>query len=187
MPVTLGQEFHAFADAFEHDKGLIKEVLDTSRELPIGGTAVGTGINTDRLFGKMVVAEVNRETRLSFREASDKFRAMRLLSDLVALSSVLRITALDLHRLCQDVRLMFSGPLTGLGEVDIPTQAEVAGSSIMPGKTNPVTVEASLLACSQIIGLDQANQMAGTLGEFELSMGVPLIGLQRQLSDQAAF
>jgi fumarate hydratase class II len=71
---------------------------------------------------------------------------------------------------------MFSGPLTGLGEVDIPTQEEVAGSSIMPGKTNPVTVEASLLACSQIIGLDQANQMAGTLGEFELSMGVPLIG-----------
>lgn len=84
---------------------------------------------------------------------------------------------------------MFSGPLTGLGEIDIPTQEEVAGSSIMPGKTNPVTVEASLLACSQIAGLDQANQMAGTLGEFELSMGVPLIGyninLQLKLLSEA--
>jgi fumarate hydratase class II len=176
MPVTMGQEFQAYADAFKHDRALIKEVLNYVRELPIGGTAVGTGINTDSHFGKMVVAEVNRETKLEFREAADKFRAMRLLSDLVALGSLLRITALDLHRLCQDLRLMFSGPLTGLGEVDIPTQSEVAGSSIMPGKTNPVTVEASLLACAQIVGLDQANQMAGTLGEFELSMGVPLIG-----------
>jgi fumarate hydratase class II len=189
MPVTLGQEFHAYADAFKHDKSLIKDVLGYTCELPIGGTAVGTGINTDPLFGKMVVDEVNRETKLGFCEAADKFRAMRLLSDLVALSAVLRITALDLHRLCQDLRLMFSGPLTGLGEIDIPTQEEVAGSSIMPGKTNPVTVEASLLACSQIAGLDQANQMAGTLGEFELSMGVPLIGyninLQLKLLSEA--
>jgi len=176
MPVTMGQEFHAYADAFKHDRVLIKDTLSYARELPIGGTAVGTGINTDPHFGKMVVAEVNRQTKLEFREAADRFRAMRLLSDLVALGSVLRITALDLHRLCQDMRLMFSGPLTGLGEVDIPTQSEVAGSSIMPGKTNPVTVEASLLACAQIVGLDQANVMAGTLGEFELSMGVPLIG-----------
>ena len=176
MPVSLGQEFHAYADALSHDKRLIQEALNYARELPIGGTAVGTGVNTHPLFGKMVVAEVNRVTKMRFREASDKFRAMRLLSDLVALSSTLKVTALDTYRLCQDLRLMFSGPLTGLGEVDIPTQAEVAGSSIMPGKTNPVTVEASLLACSQILGLDQANQMAGTLGEFELSMGVPLMG-----------
>jgi len=176
MPVTLGQEFQAYADAFSHDRRLIQVALDYVKELPIGGTAVGTGINTDPLFGARVVAEVNRTTKLGFREASNRFRAMRLLSDLVALSSALRVTALDTHRLCQDLRLMFSGPLTGLGEVDIPTQAEVAGSSIMPGKTNPVTVEASLLACAQVVGLDQANQMAGTLGEFELSMGVPLIG-----------
>lgn len=176
MPVTLGQEFHAYADAFSHDKRLVREALTYVKELPIGGTAVGTGINTHPDFGKMVVAEVNRVTRLGFREAPDKFRAMRLLSDLVALSAALRVTALDALRLCQDLRLMFSGPLTGLGEVDIPTQAEVAGSSIMPGKTNPVTVEASLLACAEVVGLDQANQVAATLGEFELSMGVPLVG-----------
>ncbi len=189
MPVTMAQEFGAYADAFEHDRVLIRGALRYVAELPIGGTAVGTGINTDMRFGKMVVAEVNRESKLKFVEANDKFRAMRLLSDLLALSSALKVTAVDLHRLCQDLRLMFSGPFTGLGEIDLPTQAEVAGSSIMPGKTNPVTVEASLLACSQIIGLDLANQMAGTLGEFELSMGVPLIGynvnLQLRLLSEA--
>jgi fumarate hydratase class II len=176
MPVTMGQEFGAYADAFAHDKRLVQDALAYVAELPIGGTAVGTGVNTDPRFGKLVVAEVNRVTKLDFEEAANRFRAMRLLSDLIALSSTLKVTALDLHRLCQDLRLMFSGPLTGLGEIDLPSQAEVAGSSIMPGKTNPVTVEASLLACSQVLGLDLANQTAGTLGEFELSMGVPLIG-----------
>jgi fumarate hydratase class II len=176
MPVTMGQEFGAYADAFAHDKRLVQDALAYVAELPIGGTAVGTGVNTDPRFGKLVVAEVNRVTKLDFEEAANRFRAMRLLSDLIALSSALKVTALDLHRLCQDLRLMFSGPLTGLGEIDLPSQAEVAGSSIMPGKTNPVTVEASLLACSQVLGLDLANQTAGTLGEFELSMGVPLIG-----------
>jgi fumarate hydratase class II len=189
MPVTMGQEFGAYADAFAHDKKLVEEALVYVGELPIGGTAVGTGVNTDPRFGELVVAEVNKVTRLGFVEASNKFRAMRLLSDLIALSSALKVTALDVHRLCQDLRLMFSGPLTGLGEVDLPTQAEVAGSSIMPGKTNPVTVEASLLACSQVLGLDLANQTAGTLGEFELSMGVPLIGynvnLQLKLLSEA--
>jgi fumarate hydratase class II len=176
MPVTMGQEFGAYADAFGHDRRLVTEALRYVGELPIGGTAVGTGVNTSPLFGKEVVRELNRATGLGFSEASDRFRAMRLLSDLVALSSALKVTALDLFRLCQDLRLMFSGPLTGLGEIDLPKQAEVAGSSIMPGKTNPVTVEAALLVCSQVMGLDQANQVAATLGEFELSMGVPLIG-----------
>lgn len=175
-PVSMGQEFAAYADALTHDKVLVEETLSYVSELPIGGTAVGTGINTHPKFGRLVVAEINKSTGLHFSEASSKFRAMRLLSDMISLSSALRITALDLHRLCQDLRLMFSGPLTGLGEIDLPTQAEVAGSSIMPGKTNPVTVEASLLVCAQVAGLDQANQQAGTLGEFELSMGVPLIG-----------
>lgn len=146
------------------------------RELPIGGTAVGTGLNSDPDFGRRLVQELNSETGLDFASAKNKFRAMKLLSDMVALSSILGVTALDTYRLCQDIRLMFSGPITGLGEIDLPTQEEVAGSSIMPGKTNPVTVEAAMQVSSQVIGLDQANQMAGTLGEFELSMGVPIIG-----------
>jgi fumarate hydratase, class II len=188
-PVTMGQEFGAYADAFAHDRALIEGALNYVSELPIGGTAVGTGINTHPRFGRLVVAELKKSTGLQFTEASSKFRAMRLLSDMIALSSALRVTSLDLYRLCQDLRLMFSGPLTGLGEIDLPTQAEVAGSSIMPGKTNPVTVEASLLVCAQVSGLDQANQVAGTLGEFELSMGVPLIGynvnLQLKLLSEA--
>ncbi|MDG6970215.1 MAG: fumarate hydratase, partial [Nitrososphaerota archaeon] len=91
--------------------------------------------------------------------------------------------------LCQDLRLMFSGPLTGLGEIDIPTQEEVAGSSIMPGKTNPVTVESALLASAEVAGLDSANAAAASLGEFELAMGVPLMGynlvLQAKLLSEA--
>jgi fumarate hydratase class II len=150
--------------------------MDYSKELPMGGTAVGTGMNTDPRFGAIVIRGINSSTKLAFSEAKNKFRAMRLLSDLVALSSILNVIALDVYRLCQDLRLMFSGPFTGLAEIDIPTQEEVPGSSIMPGKTNPVTVEAAMLVSAQVMGLNQANQVAGMLGEFELSMGVPLVG-----------
>jgi len=176
LPVTMGQEFAAYADALDHDLQLLRNVMAYAKELPIGGTAVGTGVNADPRFGATVVRGINASTKLGFSEARSRFRAMRLLSDLVALSSVLNVTALDVYRLCQDVRLMFSGPLTALGEIDIPTQEEVAGSSIMPGKTNPVTVEAAMLVAAQVMGLDRANQVAGMLGEFELSMGVPLVG-----------
>lgn len=176
LPVTMGQEFDAYSDAFERDLQLIRSVAAYARELPIGGTAVGTGVNADPEFGTAVVRGINMSTKLGFSVAKNRFRAMRLLSDLVALSSVLGVAALDVYRLSQDIRLMFSGPLTGLGEIDIPTQEEIAGSSIMPGKTNPVTVEAAMLASAQVMGLDRANQIAGMLGDFELSMGVPLMG-----------
>jgi fumarate hydratase class II len=176
LPVTMSQEFTAYSDAFAHDTQLIEDTIRYVREIPIGGTAVGTGLNSHLNFGDLMVNAINAVTNLNFAQAKSKFRAMRLLSDLVALSSILKIISIDLYRLCQDIRLMFSGPLTGLGEIDIPTQEEIAGSSIMPGKTNPVTVEAAMLVSSQVMGLDHANQMAGTLGEFELSMGVPLVG-----------
>ncbi len=176
LPVTMGQEFASYADALDHDLQLLRDVIAYAKELPIGGTAVGTGVNTDPKFGAAVIRGINGSTKLGFSEARSKFRAMRLLSDLVALSSILNLAALDVYRLCQDIRLMFSGPLTGLGEIEIPTQEELAGSSIMPGKTNPVTVEATMLVSAQVMGLDKANQVAGMLGEFELSMGVPLLG-----------
>jgi fumarate hydratase class II len=112
-----------------------------------------------------------------------------LLTDIASLSATFRTVSLDLYRLCQDLRLMFSGPISGMGEIDIPTQEEVAGSSIMPGKTNPVTLESALLACAEVMGLDAANQVAATLGEFELAMGVPLLGynvvLQAKLLSEA--
>lgn len=176
LPVTIGQEFAAYADALDHDLLLLRSVSAYAKELPIGGTAVGTGLSAAPGFGAAVVRGINGEVNLGFSEAKSRFRAMRLLSDLIALSSILSVISLDLYRLCQDVRLMFSGPTTGLGEIEIATQEEVAGSSIMPGKTNPVTVEAAMLAAAQVMGLDKANQVAGMLGEFELSMGIPLVG-----------
>ena len=176
LPVTMGQEFEAYADAFREDLKSVTSAAGYASELPMGGTAVGTGLNTDPRFGTMVAIEISRMTGLKFVKARNTFRAIRLLTDLASLSGGLRSIALDLYRLCQDLRLMFSGPITGLGEIDIPTQEEVAGSSIMPGKTNPVTVESALLACAQVMGLDEANKVSAMLGEFELSMGVPLMG-----------
>jgi fumarate hydratase class II len=176
LPVTMGQEFGAYADAFARDARLMSESMLYLMELPIGGTAVGTGLNADPKFGTLVTREIAKTTGLHFVPAKDRFRATRLLTDVAALSGALRATSLDLYRLCQDLRLMFSGPFTGIGEIDIPTQEEVAGSSMMPGKTNPVTVESALLVCAEVVGLDGANQVAASLGEFELAMGVPLIG-----------
>ncbi|ACP35254.1 fumarate lyase [Sulfolobus islandicus L.S.2.15] len=175
LPVTLGQELSAYADAFQHEREQVMNILEYVKELPIGGTATGTGLNTHPEFQERVINEINRITGLGFKPAN-RFRAMRLLTDLLLLSGALRNIAVNLYRLGQDIRLMFSGPLTGLNEIDLPTQEEIAGSSIMPGKTNPVTVEATLLISAQVVGLDHANQFASMLGEFELSMGIPLVG-----------
>ncbi|MDG6990368.1 MAG: class II fumarate hydratase [Nitrososphaerota archaeon] len=189
LPVTMGQEFGAYADAFTRDAELVKDTMSYLLELPIGGTAVGTGLNADPKFGKMVAEELADLSGVRFASAKNKFRATRLLTDMSSLSGALRTVSIDLYRLCQDLRLMFSGPVTGIGEIDLPTQEEVAGSSIMPGKTNPVTVESALLASAEVVGLDGANSLAASLGEFELSMGVPLLGynlvLQAKLLSEA--
>ncbi|MDG6914214.1 MAG: fumarate hydratase [Nitrososphaerota archaeon] len=189
LPVTMGQEFGAYSDEFSRDTELVHETTRYLMELPIGGTAVGTGVNADPRFGGMVAAEIARLSGLPFKSARNKFRSTRLLTDMSALSGTMRTVSIGLYRLCQDLRLMFSGPLTGLGEIDIPTQEEVAGSSIMPGKTNPITVESALLASAEVAGLDGANAIAASLGEFELTMGVPLMGynvvLQAKLLSEA--
>jgi len=189
LPVTMGQEFGAYAEEFTRDEKLVGQALEYTLELPIGGTAVGTGLNADPKFGDVVAKEIASLSRLGFTSARNKFRPTRLLTDLSSLSGAMRSASIDLYRLCQDLRLMFSGPLTALGEIDIPTQEEVAGSSIMPGKTNPVTVESALLAAGEVIGLDGANAYAASLGEFELTMGVPLMGynvvLQAKLLSEA--
>jgi len=176
LPVTMGQEFGAYASAISRDADALEAAVERARELPMGGTAVGTGLNAPEGFAEAAVAELNSLTGERFRPAGDRFAAMRLLTDLLGVSAALRSAALDIMRLSQDLRLMFSGPSTGLGEIDIPSQAEVAGSSIMPGKTNPVTVEACMQAAAQVMGLDHAIQVAGMLGEFELSMGIPVAG-----------
>ncbi len=190
LPVTMGQEFGAYAFALSRDAEALAEALEPARDLPLGGTAVGTGLNSPEGFAEIAVAELSSITGLRLRPAPDRFAQMRLLTDLVGVSSALRSAALDIMRLSQDLRLMYSGPATGLGEIDLPGQAEIAGSSIMPGKTNPVTVEACLQASAQIMGLDHAIQLAGLLGEFELSMGIPLAGydivLEMRLASEAA-
>ena len=189
LPVTMGQEFGAYADEFSRDAKLVKHAMEYLLELPIGGTAVGTGLNADPKFGGMVAEEVAELAGVKFSSAKNRFRPTRLLTDMSSLSGTMRSVSIDLYRLCQDLRLMFSGPRTALGEIDIPTQEEVAGSSIMPGKTNPVTVESTLLACAEVVGLDGANAFAAQLGEFELTMGVPLMGynvvLQAKLLSEA--
>jgi Fumarase len=135
LPVTMAQEFSGYLSAFSKDLKLLEELVEYSKELPIGGTAVGTGVNSHPKFAEMVIDEINARTSLGFRKADNRFRAMKLLTDLLYLSSAMRAISVNLLRMCQDIRLMFSGPLTGLNEIDIPSQEEVAGSSIMPGKT----------------------------------------------------
>ena len=176
LPVTLGQEFGAYFDAFKLDAKVLEFLVDSLSDLPLGGTAVGTGLNSQPGFAELVVSELNQYTGLKFRISTNKFRSMRLLTDLAAFSAQLSVSATNLYRLSQDIRLMFSGPVTGFNEIDIPSQEEVAGSSIMPGKTNPVTVEAAMLASAEVSGLDLANRQACMYGEFELAMGVPLLG-----------
>jgi len=174
LPVTLGQEMKAYVSAFKHHLNRLESAVKYVCRVPLGGTAVGTGLNTHPEFPKRAVEELARVTGLPLTEAESRFRAMRLLTDLTMLSGLFRGISLDLWRLGGDIRLMYSGPNTGIGEIDIPQ--EIAGSSMMPGKVNPVTVEAAMQAAAQIIGLDYSNTLASLLGEFELSMGIPLIG-----------
>ncbi len=174
LPVTLGQELDAYAKAFKSDLEALESALKPVARVPLGGTAVGTGLNAHPKYPGLAVSKLAEATGLPLVEAESRFRAMRLLTDLVSLSSVYKAIALDLWRLGQDIRLLYSGPNTGIAEIDIP-QA-IPGSSMMPGKVNPVTVEAAMQAAAQVIGLDYSNTMANLLGELELSMGIPLVG-----------
>ena len=178
LPVTLSQELGGYLDAFKRDFQFLEETLNYIKELPLGGTAVGTGFNTHPDYIKTVFKYLREVSGLDLKPAEDRFRATKLLTDMYMVSSALKNIAIDLYRLSQDIRLMFSGPFTGFNEIDIPM--EIAGSSMMPGKTNPVTVEAALLAYSYVVGLDQSNYICSQLGEFELSMGIPLMGYNIQ-------
>ncbi|MEB3788107.1 MAG: class II fumarate hydratase [Desulfurococcales archaeon] len=174
LPVTLGQELEAYADALEKDRDFLKAAMEAVREVPLGGTAVGTGLNAHPDYPQKAVETLARESGVSVKPARSRFRAMRLLTDLSMLSAAYRAIAVDLWRLSEDLRLMYSGPSTGIAEIDMPQ--EVPGSSMMPGKVNPVTIEAAMQAATQVMGLDDAVSRAGLLGEFELSMGIPLTG-----------
>ena len=172
VPVTLGQEFGGYAAAVRKDIGRIRAVLPDVAELPLGGTAVGTGLNAPAGFAAAVIERLSAGP-LTFTEAGNHFEAAGGRDALVAASGTLRTTAVSLYKICTDLRLMGSGPRTGLAEIRIPELQP--GSSIMPGKVNPVICEMVSQACAQVIGNDAAIAFAGAAGNFELNVMIPVI------------
>src|SRR4051794_921778 len=172
-PVTLGQEFGGYAAAVEYGIERLQSVLPRVGELPLGGTAVGTGINAPKGFAKAVIARVAEETGLPLTEARDHFEAQGSRDSLVECSGVLRTIAVSLYKCANDIRWMGSGPRTGLREIFIPDLQP--GSSIMPGKVNPVLPEAVCQVGAQAIGNDAAVAFGGSAGNFELNVMLPVI------------
>ena len=172
-PVTLGQEFNGYAQQVGRGADRVRGTLSRVAELPLGGTAVGTGINTPPGFAAAVIAELNRRTGLRFSEAEDHFEAQGARDGLVELSGQLKTVAVSLTKICNDLRWMGSGPRAGLGEIALPDLQP--GSSIMPGKVNPVICEATLMVAAQVIGNDTAITVAGAGGNFELNVMLPVI------------
>ena len=172
-PVMLGQEFGGYAATVRYAAERLHGVLPRVRELPLGGTAVGTGINTPRGFSARVIEVLAETTGQEFTEARDHFEAQGTRDSLVELSGVLKTVAVGLTKICNDLRWMSSGPTTGLAEIHLPDLQP--GSSIMPGKVNPVLPEATLMVCAQVIGNDAAVTVAGASGSFELNVAMPVI------------
>jgi fumarate hydratase class II len=174
-PVTLGQEFGGYAATVRRGIERLDSALPRVAEVPLGGTAVGTGINTPAGFSSRVVALLTEYTDLPLTEARNHFEAQSSRDGLVELSGVLRTIAVGLTKICNDLRWMGSGPNTGLGEVRIPDLQP--GSSIMPGKVNPVIPEAVLMVCSRVVGNDATVAWAGASGAFELNVQIPVMAL----------
>ena len=172
-PVTLGQEFGGYAAAVEHGIERLQGCLPRVAELPLGGTAVGTGINAPKTFAPRVIKRLAEERNLPFTEARDHFEAQGARDALVEASGVLRTIAVSLYKCATDLRWMGSGPRTGLAEIRIPDLQP--GSSIMPGKVNPVIPEAMTMVCAQVIGNDTAITVGGQAGNFQLNVMLPLI------------
>jgi fumarate hydratase class II len=173
-PVTLGQELGGYAAIADRARERIESALPRVRELPLGGTAVGTGINAPDGFAPQTIARLNQATDEQFTEARDHFEAQGGRDAIVELSGVLRTYAVGLVKICNDLRWMASGPTTGLAEIRLADLQP--GSSIMPGKVNPVIPEAVLMVCAQVIGNDAAIGFAGASGSFELNVMLPVIG-----------
>ncbi|MEP6680852.1 MAG: class II fumarate hydratase [Chloroflexota bacterium] len=173
-PVTLGQEFGGYSAAVRMGIERLEATLPRVAELPLGGTAVGTGINAPAGFGAAVIAELAGDSGLPLTEARDHFEAQGGRDALVELSGQLRTIAVSLTKIANDLRWMGSGPRAGLGEINIPDLQP--GSSIMPGKVNPVIAEAVLMVCAQVVGNDAAVAWGGAAGNFELNVMLPMLG-----------
>ncbi|QNG37674.1 class II fumarate hydratase [Geodermatophilaceae bacterium NBWT11] len=172
-PVTLGQEFGGYAAAVRYGVERLQASLPRIGELPLGGTAVGTGINTPPGFAAAIISTLAADMDLPLTEARDHFEAQSSRDGLVEASGQLKTIAVGLVKICNDLRWMGSGPRTGLGEIALPDLQP--GSSIMPGKVNPVLPEAAIQVAAQVIGNDAAVTFAGTTGSFELNVTLPLM------------
>ncbi|MBC2681961.1 class II fumarate hydratase [Corynebacterium anserum] len=174
VPVTLGQEFGGYARQIEAGIERIEATLPRLGELPIGGTAVGTGLNTPADFGANVTAELIKLTGVdALKEAKNHFEAQANRDGLVEFSAAMRGVAISLNKIANDIRWMGSGPLTGLGEIHLPDLQP--GSSIMPGKVNPVLCETATQVAAQVIGNDAAVAFGGANGHFELNVFIPVM------------
>jgi fumarate hydratase class II len=172
-PLTLGQEFSGYLAQIEYGIQRIQHTLDSVYRLALGGTAVGTGLNTIQGYDVAIAAEIAKETNLPFVTAPNKFEALAAHDSLVEVSGALNVVACSLHKIANDVRLLGSGPRCGLGELSLPENEP--GSSIMPGKVNPTQCEAVTMVCAQIFGNHAAVTFAGAQGHFELNVFKPVM------------
>ncbi|MEY4981457.1 MAG: hypothetical protein RL174_795 [Actinomycetota bacterium] len=173
-PVTLGQEFGGYAAQIRFAIERVQSTISRTAEVPLGGTAVGTGINTPKGFPQEVIRLLADETKLPITEARNHFEAQGARDALVEASGALRVLAVSLTKINNDLRWMGSGPNAGLGELHIPDLQP--GSSIMPGKVNPVIPEAVMMVCARVIGNDATVAWAGATGNFELNVAIPVMG-----------
>jgi fumarate hydratase, class II len=172
-PLTLGQEFSGYRNALELDRARIEQALDSVYALAQGGTAVGTGLNAPAGFGAAIAARLADATRLPFRPADNAFEALASHGALAHFHGALAALAADLFKIANDIRLLGSGPRSGLGELSLPENEP--GSSIMPGKVNPTQAEAATMVCVQVMGNQTAVMVAASQGHFELNVFKPVI------------
>jgi fumarate hydratase class II len=172
-PIRLGQEFGGYASMVEHGRRRLETAGTRLAELALGGTAVGTGINTHPRFARLVIREINEMTGLAFREAENHFEAQGAKDAVVEANGALKTAAVSLMKIANDIRWLGSGPRCGIGEIVIPPVQP--GSSIMPGKVNPVIPEALCQVCAQVIGNDLTVTVAGMSGNFELNVMMPVM------------
>ena len=179
-PLTVGQEFSGYVSQLEHGHRVLKNSLSHLRELALGGTAVGTGINTPKGYAKKVAQEIAELTGLPFVSAANKFEALSAHDAIVETSGALKMLAVSLMKIGNDIRMLSSGPRCGIGEIIIP--ANEPGSSIMPGKVNPTQCEALTMVCAQVIGNDVSINVGGMNGHFQLNVFKPMMAYNLLIS-----
>ena len=172
-PLSLGQEFSGYVSQIDHGINALKNTLPHLSEIALGGTAVGTGINTPKGYNKLVASYIKKFTGLPFISSKNKFESIAAHDAIVETHGALKQIAVSLYKIANDIRMLSSGPRSGIGEIILPSNEP--GSSIMPGKVNPTQCEALTMVCTQIIGNDTSVSFAGSQGHFELNVFKPLM------------